>query len=120
MTDIKTAAARLLNAIHDLRLEGENTVLRSAVADFQDALAQPEPPCRGGGGAMTWQPINTAPTDAEILASDYDAIEILHWEPPAFNLRPGAWVSREGCVMFPAWWQPLPNHPPLPDEEAQP
>lgn len=62
---------------------------------------------------MTWQPISTAPTDGtEILASDYDAIEIVYWEPPVYSgLFPGIWVNREGCQKFPAWWQPLPDHP---------
>ena len=70
---------------------------------------------------MSWQPIDTAPKDGtEILASDYDAIEIVSWGEPLFNLIPGAWVGRDGCRMFPAWWQPLPDHPPLPTElEAQ-
>lgn len=66
---------------------------------------------------MTWQPIDTAPTDGtEILASDYDAIDIVSWAPAAFNLIPGGWVNREQHVMFPAWWQHLPDHPPLPEE----
>ena len=71
---------------------------------------------------MSWQPIDTAPKDGtEILASDYDAIEIVSWVEPRFNLIPGNWVGRDGCVMLPGWWQPLPDHPPLPAEgEAQP
>ena len=66
---------------------------------------------------MTWQPINTAPKDGtEILASDYDAIEIVSWK---IYEAGSDWESRWGEVMFPAWWQPLPDHPPFPDKEPQ-
>ena len=63
-----------------------------------------------------WQPIKTAPKDGtEILASDYDAIEIVSWVAPRFDAGiTGEWISREGEAMFPAWWQPLPEHPLLP------
>lgn len=64
---------------------------------------------------MTWQPIDTAPVDGtEILASDYDAIDIVsygEWERGVFG-----WTNREMETMYPAWWQPLPDHPPLPEE----
>ena len=62
---------------------------------------------------MTWQSIDTAPRDGtEILASDYGAIEIVSWEylPEEWF----GWVNREKQFMFPAWWQPLPDHPNLP------
>lgn len=64
---------------------------------------------------MTWQPIDTAPKDeTEILASDYDAIEIVSWIAPRFDVGiTGEWINREGEAMYPAWWQPLPDHPPL-------
>lgn len=67
---------------------------------------------------MTWQPIDTAPKDGtEILASDYDAIEIVSWVAPRFDVGiTGKWTNREGEAMYPAWWQPLPDHPPLPAE----
>lgn len=62
-----------------------------------------------------WLPINTAPRDeTEILASDYDAIEIVYWVEGW--VRPG-WSDREGRQMFPSWWQPLPEHPSLPEVE---
>ena len=64
---------------------------------------------------MTWQSIDTAPVDGtEILASDYDAIDIVsywEWERGVFG-----WANRELEAMYPAWWQPLPDHPPLPEE----
>ena len=62
-----------------------------------------------------WQPIETAPRDGtEILASDYDAIEIVAWgERQAWH----GWSDRDGRMMRPAWWQPLPEHPPLPEEK---
>ena len=65
-----------------------------------------------------WQPIETAPQDGtEILAfaySDYDAIEIVSWgERQAWQ----GWSDREGRIMFPSWWQPLPDHPPLPEAQ---
>lgn len=44
MTDLRTAVVRLLNEVHDLRLEGNNPSLRAALADVRDALAHPEPP----------------------------------------------------------------------------
>lgn len=61
-----------------------------------------------------WQPIETAPKDGtEILASDYDAVEILSWEPPRRPGSSGCWIGRNLDPMFPEWWQPLPDHPPL-------
>lgn len=70
---------------------------------------------------MTWQPIDTAPKDGtEILASDYDAIEIVSWVAPRFDVGiTGEWTNREGEAMYPAWWQPLPDHPPLPAVEVE-
>lgn len=63
---------------------------------------------------MSWQPINTAPRNGtEILASDYDAIEIVSWADPPL-LGPG-WYGRYGEYMYPAWWQPLPDHPDPPE-----
>lgn len=63
--------------------------------------------------AHSWQPIDTAPRDGtEILASDYDAIDFVsygEWSRGVFG-----WTNREMEPMFPAWWQPLPEHPPLP------
>lgn len=38
MTDLNTAVYRLLNEIHDLRLEGGNPSLRAAVSDVVDAM----------------------------------------------------------------------------------
>ena len=68
-------------------------------------------------GTMIWQSIDTAPKDGtEILASDYDAIEIVSWE--GFSGAKG-WRDRLGKVMSPAWWQPLPDHPPLPGDEPE-
>ena len=67
-----------------------------------------------------WQPIDTAPHDGSvILVSDYDAVEIVSWdrEPSPWDRETGegpAWCDREGLRMYPAWWQPLPDHPPLP------
>jgi hypothetical protein len=67
---------------------------------------------------MTWQPIDSAPKDGtEILASDYDVIEIVSWTVYSGGAD---WWSRWGDVMFPAWWQPLPEHPPLPGEDSAP
>lgn len=44
MTDLRTAVTRLLNEIHDLRLEGNNSSLRGAADAVRDALAQFIPP----------------------------------------------------------------------------
>lgn len=68
---------------------------------------------------MDWLPIDTAPTDGtEILASDYDAIEIASWVKPRFDVGiTGYWTNRDGKTMYPAWWQPLPDHPPMPAAE---
>ena len=62
-----------------------------------------------------WQPIETAPQDGtEILASDYDAIEIVSWdEQDAW----WGWFTRDGQSMFASCWHPLPEHPPLPEVE---
>jgi len=69
---------------------------------------------------MAWQPIDTAPRDGtEILASDYDAIEIVSWVGPRFDVGiTGEWTNREGEAMYPAWWQPLPDHLSLPGQEV--
>ena len=66
-----------------------------------------------------WLPIDTAPRDGtEILASDYDAIEIVGWYKGSSELHiPGEWVNREGAAIYPSWWQPLPEHPPLPEDQ---
>jgi hypothetical protein len=59
-----------------------------------------------------WQPIDTAPHDgSEILASDYDVVEILSWSWDAWETGSG-WIDRNGQRLYPAWWQPLPDHPP--------
>ncbi len=74
-----------------------------------------EPAAVEGQLSDSWLPIDTAPRDGtEILASDYDAIEIVSWGER--QARQG-WSDREGCVMFPSWWQPLPDHPPLPEAQ---
>lgn len=64
-----------------------------------------------------WQPIETAPRDGtEILASDYDVIEIVSWGISQGEWQDWMhWSDREGGIMFPSWWQPLPEHPPLPE-----
>lgn len=74
-----------------------------------------------------WHPIFAAPKDGtEILASDYDAIEIVSWTDRSFYLEPfscpgqfpvllpAGWYNRRGQPFHAAWWQPLPDHPPLP------
>jgi len=56
-----------------------------------------------------WQPIDTAPRAdgvTEILASDFDAIEIICWDEIE-----GIWKDRNGDYFWPAYWQPLPDHP---------
>ena len=60
-----------------------------------------------------WLPIDTAPKDGtEILASDYYTIEIVSWSVQQVWY---GWFDREGRIMFPSWWRPLPEHPPLPE-----
>lgn len=54
-----------------------------------------------------WQPIETAPKDGtEILAGDYDAMEIVNWDEVE-----GIWKDRNGDYFWPAYWQPLPEPP---------
>jgi hypothetical protein len=54
-----------------------------------------------------WQPISTAPKDGtEILTSDYDSIEIASWDE-----REALWANRDGDILLPAWWHPLPVQP---------
>ena len=91
--------------------EGEVAELILRVQRLEDALPLPEV------DQMAWQPIDTAPRDGtEILASDYDAIEIVSWVGPRFDVGiTGEWTNREGEAMYPAWWQPLPDHLPLPE-----
>lgn len=98
-------------------LDGE---AKSCAAQFHDRitraaalLRQPAPAPMPG-----WQPIDTAPHDGtEILASDYDAIEILTWSWDAWETGSG-WINRNAHELHeairPAWWQPLPDHPPIP------
>lgn len=85
-------------------------------ADLLERQAAPVPVAVSG-----WQPINTAPKDGtEILASDYDAIEIASWVAPRFDVGiTGEWTNREGEAIYPAWWQPLADHPPLPSGEVE-
>lgn len=69
---------------------------------------------------MTWQPIRTAPRDGtEILASDYDAIDIVSWVKNQ-EWETWYWTGRDGGIMFPSWWQPLPDQPPLPTTTPDP
>jgi len=67
-------------------------------------------------GPNNWQPIITAPRDGtEILACDYDSIQIIYYDrsdPPGFR----RWMTREYQEFFPAFWQPLPEQPPFPEE----
>lgn len=63
-----------------------------------------------------WQPISAAPKDGtEILASDFDAIDIILWDD--FEKR---WRNRDYEYFYPHGWQPLPDHSPLPWEELNP
>ena len=58
---------------------------------------------------MNWQPIDTAPLDGtEILATDYDCIDIIHSVGHH-------WENREGKFFYPCLWQLLPNVPDLPE-----
>jgi hypothetical protein len=88
---------RLINTLD--RYNGDTTVMEG-VDDFNQGA---------------WQPMDTAPRDGtEILASDYDAVEIVSWRT---YTDAGYWTERGGEIMFPAWWQHLPNHPLLPEEK---
>ena len=62
----------------------------------------------------TWQPMSTAPRDpkVEILATDYDCVEIIH------SARSG-WEDRYGEGFIPSLWQPLPDVPPAMAEKGQ-
>ena len=89
--------------------EGLSTEASAKATRAAALLRQPAPAPMPG-----WQPIDTAPHDGtEILASDYDAIEILTWSWDAWETGSG-WIDRNGQRLFPAWWQPLPDHPPIP------
>jgi hypothetical protein len=63
---------------------------------------------------MNWHPTVTAPLDGtEILATDYDCIDIIHSVG-------NHWENREGEFFYPCLWQSLPNvpdHPGLTREE---
>lgn len=64
-----------------------------------------------------WLPIKTAPKDGtEILISDLDCIDIVHWErEPMAGVS--YWLNRDGEVLFPYAWQLLPDHPEPPSAE---
>ena len=54
-----------------------------------------------------WEPIDMVERDGkEILASDLDYVEIVHWDE--FE---GVWRGRNGDYFFPSYWQALPGHP---------
>lgn len=126
MTDFRALCAELVDALDNairvihhedgtLHISAAEPVLDRARAALGGAPS-PLPEIKVG---QRWQPIDTAPKDGtEILASDYDAIEIVSWAAPRFNLIPGDWVNRDSHVMFPAWWQPLADHPPMPTVES--
>lgn len=62
-----------------------------------------------------WQPIGTASrasSNDEILATDYDSIEIIHWQP---SVGHECWETRDAMPYFPCLWQHLPDVPPLPE-----
>jgi hypothetical protein len=65
---------------------------------------------------MTWRPLSTAPDDGtEFLAADRDdTIDVVHWA--AAPLVGAGWFNRHGEPCSPVAWQPLPDHPPLPEE----
>ena len=65
--------------------------------------------------ANTWQPMDTAPRNRteEILATDYESIEIIHWAPVGHH---PAWEDRYGDGYMPSLWQPMPQVPPLTEE----
>ena len=66
---------------------------------------------------MTWQPISTAKRirTKEILATDYDSIEIISWHPIGHH---HAWADRDGNGYFPCLWQPLPDVPEPPQADV--
>jgi hypothetical protein len=56
-----------------------------------------------------WQSIDSAPDDGtEILATDYDSIDII-------NSSGRHWENRDGNFFYPCLWQPLPDVTDLPD-----
>jgi len=55
-----------------------------------------------------WQSIETAPDDGtEILATDYDSIDIIQSEGRQ-------WENRDALNFYPCIWLPLPDVPELP------
>jgi len=60
-----------------------------------------------------WLPIITAPQDGtEILVICCGAIEIVSWgERQSWY----GFFDRQGRMMIPSRWQPLPEHPQLPE-----
>lgn len=62
-------------------------------------------------GEPLWLEIANAPRHGtEILGTDYDSIEIIHWAE--LNR---AWVTRDHDLFFPSFWQPLPDQPDHPE-----
>lgn len=80
---------------------------------------------------MTWQPIHTAPTKRTPIllyrptALPWGVVDIGYWDDDKYAKKPRPyWFSMIG-IMYktqardwePTHWQPLPDHPPLPEEK---
>ena len=106
---LSNEALRLLTSLPMDEIERRLRMDGPAVPEGREPAAVEGQPSDG------WLPIDTAPREGtEILAGAYDAIEIVSW-----RLRLGwhGWYNRDDRLMLPSWWQPLPEHPPLPEAQ---
>lgn len=78
---------------------------------------------------MIWQPIHTAPVDGTLIllyrpdAYSWAKVDLAKWDKDRFAKNPRPyWYSllylgkTEMRNWHPTHWQPLPDHPPLPEE----
>jgi hypothetical protein len=72
--NFRAALQKLLNEVHDLRLEAGNPSLRSAVTEARAALAQPEPPSLKEQALTALHAVATGANDTREQHQDLDTI----------------------------------------------
>jgi len=90
--------------------DSERTMIEDAIEGY--LAAQPASPLRG-----KWQPMSSAPKDAEIIGQDPDGrIFNLRWEPDDCGEN---WYDVHGDQLaYPVRWMPMPSSASPPEQPA--